>query len=212
MQVGAAETWRDILAPQALDLFLLALFLAFALVSFFRKSVRLKYVALAFAVGYLGFVKSSLVSISDVFRLTDLSLPPFKYSLAWYLFTGFVVVSTVLWGRLYCGRICAYGALTQLMDAVIPAKLRVDIPPSIERRAAWIKYGLLGGVILYYLVTHDLASPVQVRGTILDVHAFRHDLDVDRPGRTARPRRFSCAISTAAFSARSERHSASFPT
>ena len=161
MEAAAAETWRDILAPQALDLFLLALFLAFALVSFFRKSVRLKYVALAFAVAYLGFVKSSLVSISDVFRLTDLSLPPFKYSLAWYLFTGFVIVSTVLWGRLYCGRICAYGALTQLMDAVIPAKLRVDIPSAVERRAAWIKYGLLGGVILYYLVTHDLAAPVQ---------------------------------------------------
>ena len=121
--------------------------------------------ALAFAVAYLGFVKSSLVSVSDVFRLTDLSLPPFKYSLAWYLFTGFVIVSTVLWGRLYCGRICAYGALTQLMDAVIPAKLRVDIPSAVERRAAWIKYGLLGGVILYYLVTHDLHRGA-VRGTL----------------------------------------------
>jgi polyferredoxin len=161
VDAAAAETWRDILAPQALDLSVLALFLVFALVSFFRKSVRLKYGALLFAVGYLGFVKSSLVSISDVFRLTDLSLPPFQYSLAWYLFTGFVVVSTVLWGRLYCGRICAYGALTQLMDAVIPAKLRVAIPPAIERRAAWIKYGLLAGVLAYYLATHDLASPVQ---------------------------------------------------
>ena len=130
MEAIAAESWLDILAPQALDLSLLALFLAFALVSFFRKSVRLRYVALVLAVGYLGFVKSSLVSISDVFRLTDLSVPPFKYSLAWYLFTGFVVVSTVLWGRLYCGRICAYGALTQLMDAVIPDKLRSSADPG----------------------------------------------------------------------------------
>ena len=118
--MDAAETWGDILGPQALDLALLTAFIALAMVSFFRKSVRLKYIALVAAVGYLGLTKSSLVSISDVFRLTDLSLPPFKYSLAWYLFSGFVVVSTVLWGRLYCGRICAYGALTQLMDAVIP--------------------------------------------------------------------------------------------
>jgi polyferredoxin len=159
--VSPAESWAEILRPQALDLALLSAFIAFALVSFFRKSVRLKYAALVVAVLYLGFVKSSLISISDVFRLADLSLPPFKYSLAWYLFSGFVVVSTVLWGRLYCGRICAYGALTQLMDAVVPARLRVEIPPQIERRAAWIKYGLLGGVVLYYLVTHDLASPVQ---------------------------------------------------
>jgi NosR/NirI family transcriptional regulator, nitrous oxide reductase regulator len=161
VNTAVAETWRDILAPQALDLSLLTAFIALALTSFFLKSVRLKYVALVVAVGYMGFTKSSLVSISDFFRLTDLSLPPLQYSLTWYLFTGFVIVSTVLWGRLYCGRICAFGALTQLMDAVIPSRLRVNIPAAIERRAAWIKYGLLGAVLVYYLVTHDLASPVQ---------------------------------------------------
>jgi NosR/NirI family transcriptional regulator, nitrous oxide reductase regulator len=159
--VGGSETWGELLGPQALDLTLLAAFIALALVSFFRKSVRLKYVALVAAVGYLGFYKSSLMSISDVFRLTDLSLPPFSYSLAWYLFSGFVVVSTVLWGRLYCGRICAFGALTQLMDAVLPKKLRVDVPPAIERKAIWIKYGLLGALVLYYVITKDLARPVQ---------------------------------------------------
>jgi NosR/NirI family transcriptional regulator, nitrous oxide reductase regulator len=159
--VGGSETWGDLLGPQALDLTLLAAFIALALVSFFRKSVRWKYVALVAAVGYLGFYKSSLMSISDVFRLTDLNLPPFSYSLAWYLFSGFVVVSTVLWGRLYCGRICAFGALTQLMDAVLPKKIRVDVPPAIERKAIWIKYGLLGALVLYYVVTKDLARPVQ---------------------------------------------------
>jgi len=156
-----AETWGDILRPQALDLVLLAAFIALALVSFFRKSVRLKYAALVFAVAYMGFWKSSLVSVSDIFRLTDLSLPPFKYSLAWYVFSGFVVVSTIIWGRLYCGRICAFGALTQLMDAVLPKTLRFEVPKKIEQRAAWIKFGLLGLVLAYYLVTHDLASPVQ---------------------------------------------------
>jgi len=159
--VGGSETWGELLGPQALDLTLLTAFIALALVSFFRKSVRWKYVALVAAVGYLGFYKSSLMSISDVFRLTDLNLPPFSYSLAWYLFSGFVVVSTVLWGRLYCGRICAFGALTQLMDAVLPKKLRVDVPPAIERRAIWIKYGFLGALVLYYVVTKDLARPVQ---------------------------------------------------
>jgi NosR/NirI family transcriptional regulator, nitrous oxide reductase regulator len=159
--VGGAETWGEILGPQALDLTLLTAFIGLAMVSFFRKSVRLKYVALAAAVGYLGFMKSSLVSISDVFRLTDLSLPPFKYSLTWYLFSLFVVVSTVLWGRLYCGRVCAFGALTQLIDAVVPARLRVELPRRVERRAAWIKYGVLAAVMIYYLITRDVASPIR---------------------------------------------------
>jgi NosR/NirI family nitrous oxide reductase transcriptional regulator len=155
--VDAAETWGEILGPQALDLVLLTGFVAFALVSFFRKSVRLKYLALVAAVGYMGFVKSRLVSVVDLFAVADWSLPIVKYNLPWYLLSLFVLASTVLWGRFYCGRVCAFGALTQLMDAAIPAKLRVDVPAALERRAAWIKYGLLGGVLAYFILTRDVS-------------------------------------------------------
>ena len=153
----AVETWPDILGPQALDLALLAAFVALALVSFFRKSVRLKYVTLAAAVGYMGFVKSRLVSVVDLFAVADLNLPVFKYNLAWYLLSFFVLASTVLWGRLYCGRICAFGALTQLMDTVVPRRLRVEVPVKLEQRANWIKYGLLVAVLVYFVATRDVS-------------------------------------------------------
>jgi NosR/NirI family nitrous oxide reductase transcriptional regulator len=152
----AAESWREILAPQTIDLALLAAFIALALVSFFRKSVPLKYATMALSVGYMGFFKSHLISVVDIFGVIGWSLPIFKYNLAWYLLAAFTVLSTVLWGRLYCGRICAFGALTQLVDAVMPAKLRFDLPARIERRAAPAKYVLLAGVVLYFIVTKDL--------------------------------------------------------
>jgi len=158
---AAAEGWREILQPQALDLILLAAFLALALVSFFRKSIPLKYLTFVAAVGYMGFTKSSLVSVSDVFRLTDLSVPEFRFSLAWYAFMLFVVGSTVLWGRVYCGRVCAFGALTQLMDPILPRKMRIEIPVRIEKHANLIKYGVLAGVLAYYLVTKDVAGPIR---------------------------------------------------
>jgi NosR/NirI family transcriptional regulator, nitrous oxide reductase regulator len=150
------ESWREILGPQALDLILLSGFLMLAVVSFFRKSVRLKLVTFVAAVVYMGFAKSRLVSVVDLFAVADLSLPIFKYTLPSYLLWVFVLGSTVLWGRLYCGRICAFGALTQLMDTVVPKKLRVEVPPALERRAAWIKYGLLVAVIGYFVVTRDV--------------------------------------------------------
>jgi NosR/NirI family transcriptional regulator, nitrous oxide reductase regulator len=156
MTPDVVETWRDILGPQVIDLVLLAGFLTLALVSFFRKSVRLKYVTLAVAVLYMGFVKSHLISVVDIFGVLQGQLPIFKYELTYYVLSAFVVVSTVLWGRLYCGRLCAFGALTQLMDAVVPAKLRVEVPAKLERRAAWIKYGLLAGVVVYFLATKDI--------------------------------------------------------
>jgi polyferredoxin len=118
--------------------------------------VPLKFVTFAAAIGYMGFAKSYLISITNIFSVVDWNWPVVKYNLAWYLFFGFTVVSTVLWGRLYCGRVCAYGALTQTLDAVLPRRWRVDVPRSIEKRAAWIKFGLLFGVLAYYVASHDV--------------------------------------------------------
>jgi polyferredoxin len=85
------------------------------------------------------------------------SLPPFAYSLAWYAFAIFTVVTTIVWGRVYCGRICAFGALTQLMDAVVPKRFQVEIPAALERRASYIKYGILFGAIGLYFATSEIA-------------------------------------------------------
>ena len=83
-------------------------------------------------------------------------MPLFRSTLVWYAFAGVTVVSTVLWGRFYCGRVCAFGALTQLMDAVLPAAWRIEVPKAIEARASWIKFGLLAGVLAYYIATHNV--------------------------------------------------------
>jgi hypothetical protein len=148
-------SWAEDIRAQALDIALVSGFSVLAFVSFFRKSVRLKYITLVASVIYIGFWKSTLLSIVNVFALFGGNLPIFRYSLAWYLLAVITVVSTVLWGRVYCGRICAFGALTQLMDQVLPSKWRVNVPRAIERRAAWIKYAILAGVIIYFIVTSD---------------------------------------------------------
>ena len=148
-------TWTETLRSQAVDLGVFAGFTVLALVSFFRKDKTLKYVTLAVCVVLLGFWKSQLITIVNVFGLISLDLPIFRYSLAWYLLAAFTVVSTVLWGRLYCGRMCAFGALTQLMDAALPASWRREPPAWLERRGSFIKYGILAAAILYFIVTRD---------------------------------------------------------
>jgi len=150
-----APTWADDIRAQALDIALVAGFSVLAFVSFFKKSVRLKYITLVASVLLLGFYKSLLISIVNVFGLMGGNLPIFRYNLAWYLLAAITLVSTVLWGRVYCGRICAFGAFTQLLDATLPSRWRVNIPRAIERRASWIKYGILASVIAYFLVTKN---------------------------------------------------------
>jgi hypothetical protein len=165
----AAPSFFDIASGQALDIALFAAFAVLVMVSFFRKSVRLKYVTLVASVAYMGFYKSQLLSIVNVFGTVSETLsllhvgafagglPPFVYSLAWYTFAIFAVVTTVLWGRIYCGRVCAFGAFTQLIDAIVPARFRVDVPVALERRASYIKYGILAAAVGYFLVSHEIA-------------------------------------------------------
>jgi hypothetical protein len=151
------ETWQQLVSSQAVDIGMFAAFAALALTSFFRKSVALKYVTLVAAVAYLGVYKSQLLSIVNIFGLMGGNLPIFRYNLAWYAFALFAVATTVLWGRLYCGRICAYGALTQLLDPIVPARFRYDVPHGIERQASKIKYGILAAVVMYFLATRDMS-------------------------------------------------------
>jgi polyferredoxin len=153
----AAPSWTEDLRAQAFDLTLLAGFAALAMVGFFKKSEPLKWITMGAAVLYLGFAQSQLITIVNVFALTQWNLPVFRQNLAWYAFAIFTVVTTILWGRLYCGRVCAFGAMTQLLDKVVPARLRVEVPRKLERRAIYIKYGLLGLTVSYFLLTKDIS-------------------------------------------------------
>jgi NosR/NirI family nitrous oxide reductase transcriptional regulator len=150
-------TWSEDIRDQAADLLMFAAFATLTMVGFFRKSESLKWVTMGVAVVYLGFFQSQLITVVNIFALTEWNFPVFRYNLVWYAFALFVVVTTVLWGRLYCGRVCAFGAMTQLLDRVVPARLRYEIPQRIDQRAAYIKYGLLGATVLYFLVTNDIS-------------------------------------------------------
>jgi NosR/NirI family nitrous oxide reductase transcriptional regulator len=149
-------TWTDDLKEQALDLGLFAAFATLALVGFFRKSEPLKFVTMGIAVVYLGFARSQLITVVNIFGLTQWNLPVFRHNMTWYLFATFTLVTTILWGRLYCGRVCAFGSMTQLLDKVVPARFRFEVPRKIERKAAYIKYGLLGATVLYFLITKNI--------------------------------------------------------
>ena len=98
-------------------------FVALALVGFFRKSVRLKYVTLAASVLYLGVCRRPAdLRSSTSSACSRWNLPIFRYSLVWYLLRRLHGRLDRAVGRLYCGRICAFGALTQLMDTVRPGQ------------------------------------------------------------------------------------------
>ena len=152
-----APTLLELAREQAPDILLFVAFATLAMVSFLRKSVPLKYVTLVASVLYMGVYKSQLLSIVNVFSTITANLPVFQHSMAWYAFAIFSIGTTVLWGRLYCGRICAFGALTQLIDAVVPKRFQVEVPPKLERYGGYVKYGILLAAVGYYLATSQIS-------------------------------------------------------
>jgi polyferredoxin len=156
-EVEAQPTLLELAKEQAPDIVLFAAFATLAMVSFLRKSVPLKYVTLVVSVLYMGVYKSQLISVVNIFGTLTGNLPLFAHSMAWYAFAIFTVVTTVLWGRVYCGRICAFGAFTQLVDAVVPRRFQLEVPEWLERRASYIKYGILLAAVAYFLATREIA-------------------------------------------------------
>ena len=155
LEEDTEETLAGLDRGAVIDVAALGLVLGLAVCSFVKKSDRLKVVSLVLSVSYLGFVKASLVSVVDIFGAIRWSLPAFRDGQAYYLLIVFTLVSTVLWGRLYCGRICAFGALTQLMDRIVPARYRVEPPAWLDRRLVYLKYVVLGAAVLYFLASGD---------------------------------------------------------
>ena len=146
----------ELATDQAPDIALFIAFATLAMISFLHKSTKLKYVTLIASVAYMGIYKSQLLSVVNIFGTLTGNLPILSYNLAWYAFAIFSVVTTILWGRVYCGRICAFGALTQLIDAIVPKRFQLEIPTWLERRASYIKYGILLGAVTYYLLTREI--------------------------------------------------------
>ena len=101
------ETWATLLRDQAPDIAWFTGFATLALIGFFKKSVPLKYVTLGAAVVYMGFTKSQLISVVNIYGLMTGNMPVFRYSIAWYLFAIFTVATTILWARHGSSTVCS---------------------------------------------------------------------------------------------------------
>ena len=65
---------------------------------------------------------------------------------------GFTVVTTLLWGRVFCGYLCQFGAFQDLLEHAIPRRLRRRFPHPVHESGLFVKYGVLGIVLFPAMV------------------------------------------------------------
>lgn len=176
-EAAREQTLGEIVRPQIPDIAAFVGLMVLCFVGFARRSQPLKIATLVYTLVFLGFMRSQLYSVVNIFGLITRNLPIFSHSIFTYMFWIAALGTTVVWGRLYCGRLCAFGALTQLMDTVVPNRWQLKIPPAVERNSFYFKYALLAFVIAYYLVTKDIlisryVEPFWMFGALANFTAF----------------------------------------
>jgi len=133
------------------------LLLSLATVTFVTKSTGLRWVTLSVTLLLLGYVDGGFLSVSHI--LAGISVGPSVYlsDIPLLLLVGFTVITTVLFGRIFCGFLCPFGALQDLMERVVPKALRRELPAAIHRRALLIKYIILVIVLIPVIIGNGMS-------------------------------------------------------
>ena len=132
----------------------MAVFLALLLIgviAFLKRVKAVRQGTLLSGMIYLGFIKGfylPFVVLSAIILGRFLPIANFLY---WYLLVGPIIIVTFLFGRIYCGWVCPFGA-TQEFLCKVPIK-KVHLPRKIDARAKIVKYLLLFIVFIGIIAT-----------------------------------------------------------
>ncbi len=93
-------------------------------------------------------------SSQQVFSLLSLRLPGVDLSAAFFLVV-LLPVLTLLFGNVYCGYLCPFGAVQELIGDLRPSSIATDPSKRLFRYGRLVKYGLLVLCVFAFSVTRD---------------------------------------------------------
>ena len=125
----------------------MALLFGLVLYAFFTKGVVARWVTLGVTLLYLGFVDGGFLSVSHI--ASGFSVGPGFYlnDLTVLMMVAFTLVTTLLWGRVFCGFLCPFGALQDFLEKVVPRRFQRSVPGPIHNRAIYVKYAVLALIV-----------------------------------------------------------------
>ena len=147
---------------------LIAFLLVLASAAFFSKNPTLRWVSLGATLLVLGVGSASrlqalggggFLSVSHITSPIKVGMGVFLEDLPLLLFVGFTVITTLLWGRVFCGYLCPFGALQDFLEMVVPKRIRRKLPHPVHESGLYLKYGVLAVILIW-----ALAGPAESGG------------------------------------------------
>lgn len=159
-----------------IDIILLWVTFGLALLSFFKKNELLRYLTLGMSFTYLGIVMGGGFSINDVLTLLSLHNPVFLNNLYWYSLVVIATGSAIIAGRFYCGWLCPFGAILEVLFRMVPIEWTVT--GNADRFLKIVKYvNLVILLLIAFLFTNQILA-IYLVGIIEPFATFFH-LDGD---------------------------------
>jgi len=150
---GRPAVARGAFAPDLQAVYLLAASIL-VLVVVYRGGFwsRLATLTASFVLG--GIVLNAQYSSEQIATLLSLDTPAAKISGAFGLAVG-VPVLVALFGNIYCGYICPFGAAQELLSYLLPARLTRPLARQNMQAARFIKYVVLAVLVLAFFLSRD---------------------------------------------------------
>jgi len=130
-----------------IEVIILTGILCLVMTAFIRKDARIRWVALSFTMLYLGFFKGGFLSVAHITGAISQGPGIFLNNLPMLMIITFTIITTLLWGRVFCSSLCPFGAVQDFIARFTPKSLRIKVPQAIHDRALYIKYGILALII-----------------------------------------------------------------
>lgn len=146
-----------IMTADPLRVALLSGVLALAMTAFFSKMTTLRWVAAGATLLYLGFLDGGFLSISHVTNLLKQGPVMLTDELPLMMLVVFTLLTTLLWGRIFCSSLCPFGALQDLVTRIVPGRWQQSVPGWLHRRAVYLKYVILMVIVAGAFVLADVS-------------------------------------------------------
>jgi hypothetical protein len=101
-----------------------------------------------------GIVLNAQYSSEQMATVLSLHAPAAAWSGTFLLAVG-ILLAILLFGNIYCGYICPFGAAQELLGYIVPRRLKPSLCRQGMRQARFIKYVVLFVLVMVFFVSRD---------------------------------------------------------
>jgi len=154
VEAGPKEkTHRAAYLPDNHAIYLIGAFVL-ALIVIYRGGFWSRLVVLLFNLVLGGIVLNAQYSSEQIATLLSVHTPALRLTGAFLLVIG-VPFLVIIFGNIYCGYICPFGAAQELLGYVLPGRFKQPIPAESMRTARFIKYVVLLVLIFVFFFSRN---------------------------------------------------------